>query len=859
MTNTNTNFDEMLMKAGGHIDESLKRKPAKNEPSNPYTLTQALLNDGNMFDNTGAYFHFKEDFQLAGVDENTERFETNPDIYLWIARNPDKKLEINCKWAQKTPDGFEKARGFNIDFLLDIGDEKDLKTLNKKIAFSGRKNDNPASDGTYVEFAEYITDLISEADCLEVFKERDYIFEANNTEETSEDVEQDNTPQCFSDYPEKVQHEALQILEHGSLFDEMQKSVALTHEGHKTTRNAMLLMESSLYVDDGAHGLLGGGSGSGKTDLALTCALNFPAKNVHIVSSNSPKDIFYDFESYDDEYNIIIFDDILFNDELIKLCKLLTDNRVKEKVHKTVINGKAETFKLKGKYEIIITYAKDLPDEELANRLFNIGVNIVDKGESKDRVKYTIRDNKLIHADDNPLLYSIREPIRAGVQYLLEHKTPVYNPYLSIYNPVNFNNRDINHLVAMTNARTFFDLPNRSTIKLNDNTVMTIGSLDDLKFVHDIWSRDEEAQKYKLSELQKRCLDILPEYTDDEAFEKVEELNRKLDKTQSRGAKKTIKADAPLRNSLAKKLGVNPSTLRHALDTFTEGNKKSLCEIGLADKIQLDEDNPKSPNFYYKVKTVGAVSNSTSDYCQDCQIEFDNVFNSLFVKQKIIIDLLLLSNICLNERGGEALEKYCRQEDVELVADNYKSMIDFLQGFFDVLDYDKHVIAFEDASRDDMLKMFEFKARLLEGDVEKTDTPPHADNEHEIRQYKESNKDAQEDKRGNVELPNNTLTIENIFKSKIAGILEEKNIDIVISLQTYEYLNEHEKATTQEIVNYIHETIDPDDFNNDKTPLKIDRHLNQMFMHDLLEFNAPYYELTQTFIDLVTSAGGKQQ
>ena len=108
-------------------------------------------------------------------------------------------------------------------------------------------------------------------------------------------------------------------------------------------------------------------------------------------------------------------------------------------------------------------------------------------------------------------------------------------------------------------------------------------------------------------------------------------------------------------------------------------------------------------------------------------------------------------------------------------------------------------------------------------------------------------------------MPNNTLTIENIFKSKIADILEEKNIDITISSQTYEYLNEHEKATTQEIVNYIHETIDPDDFNNDKTPLKIDRHLNQMFMHDLLEFNAPYYELTQTFIDLVTSAGGKQQ
>ena len=160
-------------------------------------------------------------------------------------------------------------------------------------------------------------------------------------------------------------------------------------------------MESSIFVDDGAHGLLGGETGDGKTDLALTCALNLPAKNVHIISSNSPKDIFYDFDSYDDEYNIIIFDDVVLNDELIKLIKLLSDNRVKKKVHKTVINGKAERFELKGKYEIVITYAKELPDEELANRLFNIGVNIVDKGESKEHVKYNILDNKIINADDN--------------------------------------------------------------------------------------------------------------------------------------------------------------------------------------------------------------------------------------------------------------------------------------------------------------------------------------------------------------------------------------------------------------------------------------------------------------------------
>ena len=853
MTTENTNFEEMTANAVSHIDETLDKNTEDQEGSNPYKLTQALLKEGCMYDDDGAYFHFKEDFQLAGVDENTERFETKDDIYLFVSRNPDKKLEINLKWARKTPDGFEKARGFNIDFLLDIGDEKDLKTLNKKVSFSGRKNGNPASTNTYVEFVEHFTDLISGADCLDVFKDRDYIFPDPADEENDNDVELEVKPQTFADYPEKIQHEALDILNNGSLFNEMQRSVALTHEGHKTTRNALLLMESSLFVDNGAHGLLGGESGQGKTDLALTCAMQLPAKNVHVISSNSPKNIFYDFENYDDDFNIVIFDDIVLNDELIALCKLLTDNKVKEKVHKTVINGKPETFKLKGKYEVILTYAKDMTDEELANRLFNIGVNIVDKGESKDDVKYKILDNNIIKADENSLIAQIREPIRAGVQYLIEQKARVYNPYLSMFDPLNFNNRDINHLVSMTNARTFFELNKRKQVRLNDETVLTIGNLADLQFVYNIWARDGEAQKYKLSELQKKCLDLLPVMTDKEAFEHVEQLNNKLTQ-QSREYKKKLLDDEPLLKSLAKKLGVNPSTLKHALDRFTDGNKKSLLEIGLVDKIQIDEDNPKSPNFYYKIKVDGDVSNSTSNYVQDMQISFADVFNSSIVKRIVLIDLLIYANIIVNERGGVALENYCNNIDVELDADNYNDMIKFIQGFFDVLDYEKHCIEFDDASREHMLKMFELKDELVEM-LKKNTHPPAPAEMTKICTYSKEDESAQNSNQSKKECANSNLHILHIFKNEIKGFLEEKHIDVEIACDTYTYLQEHSTATTQDIVNYIHETIDPDDFNNDKTPLKINTHLNRMFMHDLLEFNAPYYELTQEFIDLV---GGEQ-
>ena len=852
---TTENFDEMTSSALLNVDETLTAGTEEQERENPYKLTQALLDDGFMFDFNGVYVPFKERFQLAGVDGN---METKDNIYLLIARNPDKKLEINCEWKQKTPDGFTNGRAFDIDFLLNTGDEKNIKTLNRRVSYAGGKNRNPASEGTYVEFVEYFTDLISESPCLEVFKQKEYVF-PEIIEDNDEDVEtKPKHPQSFSEYNEKVQHEALDILENGSLFKETQKCVSITHEGHEATRDALILMENSIFVDDGAHGCLGGVSGGGKTDLALACAMHIPAKHVHIISSSTPKDIFYDFESYDEDFNILIFDDVLMTEELIKLIKLLTDNKVKKKVHKTVINGKAEKFELKGKYEIIITYAKTIPDEELANRLFNIGVTIIDKTEDKRRVKRRIRDNNIIKSDENMLINDIREPIRAGVQYLIEQQASVYNPYLSIFDPININNRDINHLTSMTNTRTFFDLNKREQIKVNDETVLTIGSLDDLSFVYNIWARDEEAQMYKLSELQKRCLDILPEMTDKEAFDHVEDLNNQLKQADSRAYKKKLQDEEPFRKQLAKKLHVNPSTLKHALDRFNEGNQKSLCEIGLVDKIQLDEDNDKSPLFYYKVKKDGATPKHQINDVQDVQIEFAHSFNSSIVKQKIIIDLLICANVVLSKRGWRVFENYCEDKHVELNANSYDDMINFLKCFFDTLDHEKDFIKYEESSRDDKFAMLKNKAKLVKSLENNTPLDTLADKEN-ICTYKENNETAQNTKQDSNKIANENCSLLHIFKSEIKEFLEEKNIDVEIACDTYEFLIRNDEGTLQDITNYICETVNPDDFNNETTPLKIDNNLNRMFVHDLLDFNRNSYELTDQFMQVVTSASNNQK
>ena len=126
-------FEDMTTNALSNVDETLEDITENQDLANPYKLTQALLDEGFIFDNTGVYIPFKAHFQSIGIDDPSG-FETSDKIYLWASRNPDKKLEIQLKWAKKTPEGFQKTRGFIIDFTLDIGDEKELKALNKKVA-----------------------------------------------------------------------------------------------------------------------------------------------------------------------------------------------------------------------------------------------------------------------------------------------------------------------------------------------------------------------------------------------------------------------------------------------------------------------------------------------------------------------------------------------------------------------------------------------------------------------------------------------------------------------------------------------------------------------------------------------------
>ena len=644
---------------------------------------------------------------------------------------------------------------------------------------------------------------------------------------------------------------SLQIINEGTLFQEIEKSVSLTHKGDSTTRNALILMESSLFTGDGVHGLLGGASGGGKSDLAFAIALNFPDKHVHILRNISPKNIYYDFENYDEDFNILILDDLPFNEDLVNLCKELTDNTKKVKELKTVLNGKSQTFRLKGKYEVIITYAKTLPDEELANRLFNVGVSIIDKdeieGETSEK-KEKIRDNNLTKGNDNLIFKKNRLILQACLHYLIEQKARVYNPFLSIFNPTNYNNRDINHFINMTNARTFFELSKRKQIKVNDEVSITIGSYEDLSFVNEIWAKDEQAQLHKLSERQKQILDILPEMTSDDAFSHIEWLNNELS-SQSRAYKKKIKDEEPFASSLARKLKCNVHTLKHDLDRVSEGTHKSLIEIGLVEKIKLDEDVRNSPNFYYKVKNEGNSLNPDKSIMQTMEITFAYSLNSSIVKQKIIIDLLIYANIILSEQGIYALKKYCNDYKQEIDVEDYNHIFDFIQGFFEVMNYDEDTIDLKTSSLKDISTMMKFHDEILK-DLQKTEDPDTNSNAQKICITTKNNENSSNSNQSENGFANQNCTSLHNISLQFKEVLEEKNIDIDIASQVYQLLTSGAK-TLQEIINYICEGLNPEDFNNAHLPLKIETHVNKLYFNDYLDFNINKYELKESFIELV--------
>lgn len=834
---TTNNFDEMGASALEVIDEDLKKDSIDEVYQNPYSLDAKLLNLGYDFDSNGVYIPYNYKYD----EDNPKR--DNRDIYLKLERNPDKKSEMIYSWTSKEDGKYRILKSFSRPNILsteevkyNAKEDKMTAKINSSISSNGILVGLNRTDDSFRDFFFELYENISNSSCLEVFKELDFEFPEMPDED--EDIDDDSDViNSFDEYPEEIQKEAMTILNDGVLFQELQKSISLTHQGHKTSRDALILMESSSFVGDGVHGFLGGDSGEGKSDLAFAVGYNYPDKYVHILRNISPKNIYYDCETYNDDYNIIIFDDLPLTEDMINILKELSDNTKKVKELRTVINGKSQVFTLEGKFIVILTYAKNIPDEELKNRLFNMGV-IVEKSSELSLVKDKIRENNVIGGNENAIVERNRLIIKASIHNLIEKHMRVFNPFLSIFNPDDYNNRDVNHFINMVKSKTFFEYYQRRQIKVDEDIEITIGAFEDFAFVNELWSEDAEVQKYKLSEKQNQILKILPEYTQDEAYDYVEKLTQEYCDIQSRKAKNKLLEDEPLKKSLSKKLGINQSTFYNLLDKSNEkSTAKSLIELGLADKIQMEDIN-HSPNFYYKIKDEGNDLNHSKKSIETIEIEFQQTFIDSFIKQRVIIDLLYYCNILVNERGYIYLKNYCDNYDEEIDVKDYDSYFNFIECFFDGFSYEEYSINLNDASLEDINNFNGFKKEIYDAllpDDEKNKEGMPSDDGSIFQQLSKTKENPSIDDVDAKSLlkkesnSNNSIDIEN------KGILAEKGIDFTIAKEIHALLSKGEALTLHQIRTHICRYENPDDYNSESLSLKVEVNVKRLVKYDFLD------------------------
>lgn len=700
---------------------SAKQKEKKQSIYN----VKELAEDGYLYDDTGIYIPYNPDSR---------------DIYLKISRNPNKKCELIYAWVIKKEDKFKVLTIFKNDKLIN---EEDTK-FNKSLSFTGGKAQLYSCEGCYVNFADEFKSKIIFADGLEVLKELDFEF-PKDEEEIDEESEDEKEVFSFDSYPKLIQEEALKIINEGSLYEKYVDSISITHAGNQPIKKQLALISVSLFIGEPIQTELNANSGKGKTDVTSETVKNIPDVYVHHLSTVSPKNIYYDKDSYG-AYNILIFDDVILNEDNISLLKVLTDNNKPVKDIRTVIDKKPVRFALEGKFLVIITYAKDNPDEELLNRLYKMNIIVVDE-DDESNIKNKIKDNTVINSGNNQIISKSREFIQAAIQYLIEQDIEIYNPFALLFNPTSLENRNIKHFISMLKSKSFFHTNKLKYIEFAGKKIY-IGSYEDFWHVAEIWAENLDTQKYKLNDKQQRILDFLPEKTRDEALEDrddtLEEYYGCIDSVEE----DNILNKQYTRQTISKVIGVSETTVRNYLDR-SQGTAKSLLDYRLIGRIKFDPTNSNSRWTYYKVKQDGKKTT-----WHNWQKENAKHFDTFKDKIRILLSLLYLANISINENGYAYLKNYCEDKTHCIDLNDYNSYYDFINDAISNFDLSKYAVKLENAKFSDlkyMIDQFSSPAKKIEEDPQDQNSASYANQSKMVENA--SNDDTTSNSYGDSDLP----------------------------------------------------------------------------------------------------------
>lgn len=506
------------------------------------------------------------------------------------------------------------------------------------------------------------------------------VYEKVTTTLTGEEIneEEEKTYMVVSDYPEEIQKEAKKIVEKGKLWENLLYTISITHEGDTLLKEQLLLVLGSIFAGSPVHTEMGGDSGQGKSDLIYAAMENYPQRYIQKLRKFSSKYIYYAKDEFDKDYNILYFDDIDYTkDDNIESVKVFTDNKEKEKVLKTVMKkgnlNTAVEFKLSSKFLGILSYAKSATDEELSDRLFK---GFIDTKKDDEKVKNTIKKNVLTNIQNNLLLKRLNLINQCCIQYIIEQDFNIFNPYSLLFNPVDFNNRDVTSFFNLVDSVTFYHKTQRRTVFYKGKKIV-IGTYEDFKYVYDRWNND--IQKYKLNDRQEKVLNLLPSFESEEKFlEYVGKIRKEYEYKESFKSQTLFKNELTTISYLSKKLGVAAKTLKTDIDSSQEkGNKKNLMELGLIFRDTLEKEQYKSPYIYGKILNTNSNSKNNIDIMDISKIY--PYFNILEVKRSLIIYLLNGYNILISSKRDKEIKLFCSEYHEQIK--DYGTLCSFLESF----------------------------------------------------------------------------------------------------------------------------------------------------------------------------------
>ncbi|MGN0177402.1 MAG: hypothetical protein ACI389_06185 [Methanobrevibacter sp.] len=769
-----------------------------------YKVTDELIN--YKFDESGVYIPF------------------NQDNYLKLSRNESKKLELIYIWTKYNGNSFQTLTIYRSDKLINEEDKKLITNLLKASESAGLE----FNEDELISFVSNFKRSIIQANCLSVLKEVDFEFpkkvEAEEVEEQSPDTI------SFTDYDKVIQEEAIKMLEEDKLFDNTIDNISWTHEGNKDATNQLALILSSVFIDQPVHTEVNADTGVGKTDIVIETSENYPPCYINIVRNISPRNVYYDRDSYG-KYNILIFDDVVLSESMIEVIKELADNKKPVKELRTVIDGKARTFTLEGKFLIILTYAKNNIDEELLNRLYKLNIIVTGK-DSKKNIKGKVKTNTIIDSENNEIIKRSRLIIQSAIQYLVEMDINVFNPFTLLFDPSELNNRNIKGFITLVKSKTFFHALNRKSVKIGEKDIY-IGSYEDYSFVNELWKKTAKIQEFKLNDKHIRILEYLPEKTHEEAHDQHKKALTKYNDAESKEEKNEILEKEYTRSNISKATGIASSTLRNYLD-YPQGTAKSLEDMGLIGKILFDKDSSSSsPWIYYKIKE-GDKKRS----CVGCEIKNSNQINSLNFKQTVLYSLFMLCNITLNEEGWAYLNFYCENYSNELDINDYNSYYNFINVAVSNFNYDKYSVNLDKAKYNDLSYVKDIGSELKNSKILNIN-PTSSEFHTPTKASKNTVFEKQSSKKGaNLDITTNTGTMKNPELARNIGLCLIKG-----------------NLTAKQLTDEIHENYNTDDTSIDFLSIAVGKCINDLLNSQLVLENKvddeTYYRASDDFKKLL--------